>query len=46
MIGVDNALALKHAADVEPRTDTLAGRAGRRGDMAGGFTLMAREDMR
>ncbi|GAB4815655.1 hypothetical protein N2152v2_002701 [Parachlorella kessleri] len=46
MKGTDNQLALTHVPEVIPRNDTLAGRKGRRGDMAGGFTLMAREDMR
>lgn len=46
MIGTDNQLALTHVPEIAPRNDTLAGREGRRGDMAGGFTLMHREDMR
>lgn len=46
MKGTDNQLALTHVPEIVPRNDTLAGRKGRRGDMAGGFTLMHRDDMR
>jgi hypothetical protein len=46
LIGVDNELALRHVPQVQPRNDTRAGPAGRRGDQVGGFTLMATADMR
>ena len=46
MKGVNNELAMKHVPDVKPRTDTLAGPKGRRGDQAGGFTLMHIDDLR
>ena len=46
MIGVNNELALKHVPEVTPREDELAGPKGRRGDKAGGFTMMQTEQLR
>jgi len=46
MIGVNNELALKHVPEVTPREDELAGPMGRRGDKAGGFTMMQTEQLR
>ena len=46
MIGVDNELAMKHVPEVTPRDDELAGPKGRRGDKAGGFTMMQTDQLR
>jgi hypothetical protein len=46
MIGVANELADKHIPDVAPREDAIAGPVGRKGDQAGGFTLMEASDLR
>jgi hypothetical protein len=46
MIGVANELAEKHIPEVIPREDSRAGPVGRRGDQAGGFTMMATSDLR
>lgn len=46
MIGVANELADKHIPDIHPREDSLAGPVGRKGDQAGGFTLMESSDLR
>lgn len=45
MIGVGNELAMRHVPQVVPRTDSLAGPPGRRGDQVGGFTLMHTKDL-
>lgn len=44
--GVYNDMALRHVPEVPPRTDTLAGPAGRRADVVGAPYLMRADDMR
>jgi hypothetical protein len=46
MKGVSNDLAKRHAAHIEPRTDTRAGPAGRRGDVVGAPYFMRTADAR
>lgn len=46
MKGVANDLAMRHAATISPRNDTLAGPKGRRGDQVGGPYFMLMDDLR
>lgn len=46
MIGVNNELADRHIPEIEKRTDTLAGPAGRRSDRVGGFFFIHRDDLK
>lgn len=46
MQGVANNLSATHVPEIAPRSDTLAGPRGRRGDMASGVVLMHRDDLK